>query len=64
MSPADAFLVSWHSAGGQDSVWPPFRDLLECADSVPDIHPRAFADGGAVLQRFEDFIERVLSELA
>jgi hypothetical protein len=63
-SAADAFLPAWRSAGGSESAWHPFWDLLESADSVPDLGPRAFGDAGAVLERFEDFVERVLGELA
>jgi aminoglycoside phosphotransferase (APT) family kinase protein len=57
---ADRFVVAYVAAGGDPSARHPFWDLLDAADSLPDLSPTWPYDGD--FAKFEDYVERVLAE--
>jgi aminoglycoside phosphotransferase (APT) family kinase protein len=58
---ADAFARAYVAAGGDEGARHPFWDLLDAADSLPDL-PADLGPGGGDRDRFEDYVARVLAE--
>jgi aminoglycoside phosphotransferase (APT) family kinase protein len=58
---ADRFVVLYVAAGGDGSARDPFWDLLDAADTLPDLGP-SIAPGGGDMARFEDYAASVLAE--
>jgi aminoglycoside/choline kinase family phosphotransferase len=58
---ADRFVKAFVAAGGDPGAHDPFWDLLDAADSLPDLAANT-GPGGGSLARFEAYVARVLSE--
>jgi aminoglycoside phosphotransferase (APT) family kinase protein len=58
---ADGFTRAYVAAGGDDDARDPFWDLLDAADSLPDLPPD-LGPGGGDRDDFEDYVARVLAE--
>lgn len=58
---ADRFVCAYVTAGGDPSARHPFWDLLDAADSLPDL-AAPMGPGGGDLAKLEDYVEAVLAE--
>lgn len=59
---AHGFAALYVAAGGDPRARHPYWDLLDAADSIPDVAVSE-APGGGSAHRFEDYVARVLAEL-
>jgi aminoglycoside phosphotransferase (APT) family kinase protein len=59
---AGRFTQAYVAAGGDPSARDPFWDLLDAADSLPDLAPHD-GPGGGDRGRFEDYVARVVAEV-
>lgn len=58
---ADRFVTAYVAAGGDPRARDPYWDLVDAADSVPDLAADV-GPGGGDRGRFEDYVARVLAE--
>jgi aminoglycoside phosphotransferase (APT) family kinase protein len=56
------FVSAYVAAGGDPGARHPYWDLLDAADSIPDLG-RSEAPGGGSVERFEGYVATVLAEL-
>jgi len=61
---ADRFLDLYRSVVGDEGGYHPYWDLLDAADSVPDLGPPVDAEDAASLLRFDDYVASVLARLS
>jgi aminoglycoside phosphotransferase (APT) family kinase protein len=59
---ADRFTAAYVAAGGDPRARHPYWDLLDAADSIPDLDTSE-APGGGWIDRFETYVETVLGQL-